>query len=154
MPWCAGASITPSTYTVPFNRLAKGLIETWDFTSVFSFTLEGSYSSYCGGVEYILDLSPISQSPTAYLTYDGSFILTNAPITTHSDLRVQHILRARVVNWPTDVYQDFPFYIEIYTCDVTGHYVSELDSANISWPSNGALSYTYIAGYSAVIFPF
>ena len=74
----------------------KGHISTVDFALFYSYSYEGSYDSYCGPMEYELDPSGLLQT---YLTYDNAYLLTLAPLASHSDGTITHTLRARLVGW-------------------------------------------------------
>lgn len=77
---------------VSFAPETKGLISTHDFTGYYDNDHEGLYSSYCGPLEYVLDPNGPAQT---YLTYDGDFLLTLAPLANvHADGAYTHTLRA------------------------------------------------------------
>ena len=55
---------------------------TLDFTGYFTYQYDGVYGNYCGDLEYELDLTGPAQT---YLTYDGGYLLTLAPLASHAD---------------------------------------------------------------------
>ena len=87
--------------------------------------------------------------------------LSLAPIkNTHADGSFTHTLRAQLKNWPTDVFHDTPFTVEIYSCDVQTHYATTVSSTdlpqteNITPGSNGLIEFIYTAAKPAVVFAF
>ena len=130
-----------------------GHIATVDFTGYYTFDLEGMYSSYCGQLEYFLD--PTSSPSQTYLTYDGAYLLTLAPLDgQHSDGTFQHVLRARLVEWP-DRYHDTHFDIELYSCKVQTHYADSVAGGSITPGDDEVFEYVYVAGLDdAITFDF
>lgn len=129
VPDCASDTITQAGAIEFAEHYQNFASINLDFSGFFSFSLEGSYNSYCGAIEFILDPSG-SPAAQTYLVYDGATALTFAPTFSHAAGSFTHTLRVRVDAYPS-VFLDVPFTVDILSCTVTGHYADTFDSEAI-----------------------